>query len=80
MPGDHAECEAPNGLGGRLTFEIGSTVVIAFVRSYQPERVSVRLSLEPDANAFRLISHLEISVLSCFESETASLCRLVNKV
>ena len=41
------------GQEGRLTFE--ATENNNFQVTYQPERVSVRLSLEPDAKAFRLI-------------------------
>ena len=36
------EPDSPVTQGGRLTFEIGGTVVNALVRSNQPERVSVR--------------------------------------
>ncbi len=41
--------------------------------SYQPKGVSLRLCHEPEANAFRLISHLQSSVFIWFLSGTLSL-------
>ncbi len=65
--------DQPERVRERPAFQIEMVSVFTVFWSYQPKGVSLRLCHEPEANAFRLISHLQTSVFIWFLSGTLSL-------